>query len=88
MGFFISVPTRIEARQFETNNEADDANMNALVDWIKDNGHRAMHNGTEIIISTLEGNMRAEVKDWIIKGTRGEFYPCKPDVFAVKYRPE
>lgn len=38
-----------------------------------------------LIIQTLEGDMKAQVGDWIIKGTRGEFYPCKPDVFAVKY---
>lgn len=36
-------------------------------------------------IETLEGVMRADLGDWIIKGTRGEFYPCKPDVFATKY---
>lgn len=36
-------------------------------------------------IETLEGTMRADIGDWIIRGTRGEFYPCKPDVFAVKY---
>ena len=36
-------------------------------------------------IKTLEGVMRADLGDWIIKGTRGEFYPCKPDVFATKY---
>lgn len=39
-----------------------------------------------LTIYTLEGPMRADVGDWIIRGTRGEFYPCKPDVFAVKYR--
>ncbi len=38
-----------------------------------------------LIIQTLEGDMKAQIGDWIIKGTRGEFYPCKPDVFAVKY---
>ena len=37
-----------------------------------------------VIISTLEGNMRASINDYIIKGLRGEFYPCKPDVFAKK----
>ena len=39
----------------------------------------------DLIIETLEGNMRASVNDWIICGTRGEFYPCKPDVFADVY---
>lgn len=36
-------------------------------------------------IKTLEGDMTAAPGDYIIKGTRGEFYPCKPDVFARKY---
>lgn len=40
-----------------------------------------------LYIETLEGSMRVTVGDWIIKGTRGEFYPCKPDVFATKYEP-
>lgn len=38
-----------------------------------------------IIIQTLEGVMRAEVGDWIIKGVKGEFYPCKPDIFEATY---
>lgn len=40
-----------------------------------------------IIIPTLEGDMRAEAGDWIIKGVKGEFYPCKPDIFAATYEP-
>lgn len=40
-----------------------------------------------LIIPTLEGNMRADVGDWIITGIRGEQYPCKPDVFARTYEP-
>lgn len=38
-----------------------------------------------IYIRTLEGDMRAGVGDWIIKGVKGEFYPCKPDIFAASY---
>lgn len=37
------------------------------------------------IISTLEGEMRCQPGDWIIKGVKGEFYPCKPDIFAATY---
>ena len=40
-----------------------------------------------IIVKTLEGEMRGNHGDWLIRGTRGEFYPCKPDVFAAKYQP-
>lgn len=36
-------------------------------------------------IRTLEGNMVAQQGDWIIKGVKGEFYPCKPYIFAETY---
>lgn len=39
----------------------------------------------EMIIHTLEGDMRANVGDWIITGLRGEQYPCKPDIFEKTY---
>jgi len=38
-----------------------------------------------IEIETLEGTMRANYKDWIIKGIGGEFYPCKPHIFKETY---
>lgn len=38
-------------------------------------------------IETLEGVMTAQIGDWIIRGTKGEIYPCKPDVFADVYEP-
>lgn len=38
-----------------------------------------------IEIKTLEGTMRAELGDYIIKGVQGEFYPCKPDIFEATY---
>ncbi|HRK69589.1 MAG TPA: hypothetical protein PKY73_18730 [Hyphomonas sp.] len=41
--------------------------------------------GPCILIDTLEGQMRADPGDWIIKGVKGEFYPCKPDIFAATY---
>lgn len=37
------------------------------------------------IIHTLEGDMLASPNDYIIKGIRGEFYPCKPDIFIDTY---
>ena len=39
----------------------------------------------ELIIPTLEGPHRASLGDWIIKGIKGEFYPCKPDIFEATY---
>lgn len=38
-----------------------------------------------IAIETLEGNMLANLGDWVIKGVKGDFYPCKPDIFARTY---
>lgn len=38
-----------------------------------------------LTIKTLEGVMTASEGDWIIKGVKGEFYPCKPDIFAATY---
>lgn len=43
--------------------------------------------GDQIEIGTLEGTMYASNGDWIIKGVKGEFYPCKPDIFAATYEP-
>lgn len=39
----------------------------------------------KLVISTLEGDMLASVGDYIIKGVKGEFYPCKPDIFENTY---
>lgn len=41
----------------------------------------------EADIHTLEGVMTAKAGDWIIRGTEGEIYPCKPSVFERKYEP-
>lgn len=43
--------------------------------------------GKTLIIKTLEGTMTAEDGDWIIRGVKGEFYPCKPDIFEATYEP-
>lgn len=42
---------------------------------------------SHITIPTLEGDMRANAGDWIIRGIKGELYPCKADVFADTYEP-
>lgn len=98
MGMFKKKPVVIEARQFETNNEAGDKNMNDLVAWMNESGlpdryprsvdpNIARHDSTDIYIKTLEGEHKATVGDWIIKGVKGEFYPCKPDIFEATYEP-
>lgn len=39
----------------------------------------------KLVISTLEGDMLASIGDYIIKGVKGEFYPCKSDIFENTY---
>lgn len=39
-----------------------------------------------LLIGTLEGFMRADLGDWVIRGVKGEFYPCKPDIFEATYK--
>lgn len=41
-----------------------------------------------IIVPTLEGQHEACFGDWIIQGIKGEFYPCKPEIFEATYEPE
>jgi len=41
--------------------------------------------GPLLIISTLEGDHEVGLGDYVIKGIAGEFYPCKPDIFALTY---
>mgnify|MGYP001154092603 CR=1 FL=1 len=38
-----------------------------------------------LVIKTLEGDHLASIGDYIIKGVKGEFYPCKPDIFKLTY---
>lgn len=41
--------------------------------------------GNELYVSTLEGSMIARIGDWMIRGVKGEVYPCKPDIFEMTY---
>jgi hypothetical protein len=64
-----------------------------IIDWILNNGGTARWHehedgrSTHIAIDTLEGVMSADIGDWIIRGVKGEFYPCKPDIFEATYDP-
>ncbi len=42
-------------------------------------------NGLGLAIPTLEGLMVAQEDDWVIRGVKGELYPCKPDIFEATY---
>ena len=70
-------PCEIEAIQYTGNNIIE------LLDWGK--GKLLWNDEDDLFIDTLEGRMKANINDYIIKGLRGEFYPCKPDVFEKKY---
>lgn len=50
-----------------------------------DKGIYISADGRAVVIRTLEGDMWAYPGDWIIRGVQGEFYPCKPDIFAATY---
>ncbi len=43
--------------------------------------------GTSLAIRTLEGEMTAGVGDWVIRGVKGELYPCRDDIFRMTYEP-
>lgn len=73
-------PVVIEAIQYDGDNWDD---IEVWTDF------RAKHwrSSNVMAIETLEGTMTTNVGDWIIKGVKGEFYPCKPDIFEATYEP-
>ena len=75
---FIKKPVIIEAMQHKGNNWEE------LIKWCP-YGLMTQSDNKPIFIDTLEGKMRCDVGDWIIKGVKGEFYPCKPDIFEATY---
>ncbi len=80
---FRSKAVEIEAIEF-TNSDS----VERMLDAWGAKFQRAMGDHQEVgalFIHTLEGTHKANVGDWIIKGTIGEFYPCKPVVFKQKY---
>ena len=72
-------PVVIEAIQYQIHNVV------AVVQFLEGQAFEPGLDG--IVIKTLEGDMTAAPGDWIIKGVQGEFYPCKPDIFAATYEP-
>jgi len=91
MSKFRKKPVVIEARPFDAavveQRKANTVGRTALEQWcggtIQD--HSGFDAGVILIIPTLEGNMTACVGDWIIRGVQGEFYSCRPDIFAATY---
>ena len=72
-------PVVIEAVQYQRED-----NILAVQEFV---GESLKYNpdDNEYYIKTLEGNMKASIGDFIIKGVEGEFYPCKPDIFEKTY---
>ena len=84
MARYKTKPCEIEAIQFTKNNFKEIqkfTNGNAFDFYFNEQ----LPNNTSCKIHTLEGLMVASEYDYIIKGLRGESYPCKPDVFEKKY---
>lgn len=72
-------PVVIDAIQWDGTNVADVREFfGGFTGWV-------IENCEYILITTLEGVMRCGPRDWIIKGVSGEFYPCKPGIFAMTY---
>lgn len=92
MARFRKKPVVIEAVRYD----GTKASFDAIWDWMKGDdpdspmcgysGPDDDHPG-DFGIKTLEGNMTASPGDWVIRGVRGEFYPCKADIFDLTYEP-
>ena len=77
---FRSLPVEIEAAQYTGENQVE------LAAWLKAHGAKTGWNSEgDFWIHTPEGTMVASPNAWVIRGTQGEFYPCMPEVFDIKY---
>lgn len=74
---FRKKPVVIDAMQF-----LGDSNLQECLEFI---GSKCGGDDTRIVIETLEGDMTCQKLDWVIRGVKGEFYPCKPDIFEATY---
>ena len=79
MGQYRKKPVVIEAVQFRAGEQDSDLAWAVIAGVL-----RYTEDGTALI-KTMEGTMEAKPGDWIIKGVKGEIYPCKPDIFAATY---
>lgn len=89
MAFFTKKPVTIEALQYPTD-PFDDAGAISVYEWVRRNslGKTSAYFdpiSEDLMIHTLEGDMRVSAGDWVIRGVQGEFYPCKPDIFKATY---
>jgi len=79
----------IEAMQFTDLNS-----YLAIVAWMKNCrdtsalADEVRYSSPIMTLHTLEGTMAANPGDWIIRGIKNEFYPCRPDIFEASYEEE
>ena len=81
-GRYVKKPVVVEAMQLTVGNQLE------VFNWVSQGNRGCILNPGELPsleIMTLEGNMIASHGDFVIKGIRGEFYPCKPDIFHACY---
>ena len=78
---FVKKPVVIEAIQY------DGANITEIETFVGGKLPTVMNSNkdAQLVVSTLEGDMKISKKDYVIKGVNGEFYPCKPDIFEKTY---
>lgn len=83
MGKFRKKPVVIEAWEWDESK----ATFNEIgCKYMSCSGHTERPDEmTSLRIETLEGTMSVNKGDYIIKGVKGEFYPCKPDIFKATY---
>lgn len=74
-------PVVIEAVQW------DGQNYPEIKAFVGESLDEAWSVGGYCFINTLEGRMNCAPGDWVIRGVKGEFYPCKPDIFEETYEP-
>lgn len=92
MAKFRKKPVVIEARQLTKDALFPimrwiDADGGKAGEWCWDDDDDQFIVERYLTIETLEGVMKAQENDWVIKGVSGEFYPCKPDIFEATYEP-
>lgn len=76
----IDIYNFLEDKNVETQYEVNSEGKNFYIDF-----SRGQCVTGDLMIKTLEGAMKADIGDYIIKGVNGEFYPCKPDIFEKTY---
>ena len=75
---FIKKPIPVEAIQWTG------GNANEIISFMK-NDSPIFDFWNNVIITTLEGEMKAPIGSWIIRGPKGEYYPCRRDIFEETY---